>query len=136
MDRGRNRRRRNPNAYYWRINESYGFYETVQGSDGTKEEITEEEFIEELLIQSVTVLKMTVTDFFNLEPVTLLRLFRTVKKQMETEHIMDYIAVRNAVGQMLSNKYKYVDLFKENNNDIPKEYSREEYNKLKDELRW
>ena len=82
--------------------------------------------------QSVAVLKMTVSDFFDLEPYVLLDLFRTAKQQLEYEHRLQYIAVMNAVGGMFSQKYKYVDAFDEKQQ--PKEYTQEEAKELREQL--
>ena len=75
---------------------------------------------------------MTVSDFFDLEPYVISDILGTAKQRIEYQHRLDYIAVMNAVGQMLSKKYKYLDVFDENNQ--PKEYTEEEANDLRSEL--
>lgn len=77
---------------------------------------------------------MTVSDFFYFEPVELLSLFRTEKERIEAQHRLNYIAVRNAIGSCFNKNYKYVDVF-DDKGDIPKEYTEEEAQSLKDDLR-
>ena len=75
---------------------------------------------------------MAVSDFFDLEPYIIADLLRTAKERDEYNHRLMYIAMTNAVGGMLSNKYKYLDVFDEKQQ--PKEYSEEEANDLRNEL--
>lgn len=86
----------------------------------------------ELMKQSVAVLKMTVSDFFDLEPYMLVDMFETARERDEYIHRLECIAVMNAVGGMFSKKYKYIDIFDKDN--IPKEYTEEEAKELKNEL--
>ena len=76
------------------------------------------------MIQSVAVLNMTVSDFFDLEPYILLDMFRTARDRIEYNHRLEYIAVKNAIGEMFSKNYRYIDIFDDKN--TPKEYTEEE----------
>lgn len=75
---------------------------------------------------------MTVSDFFDLEPYIIADLLGTARERDEYNHRLMYIAMTNAVGGMLSNKYKYLDVFDERQQ--PKEYTQEEADNLKNEL--
>lgn len=87
--------------------------------------------------QSVAVLKMTVTDFFSLEPLEVLELIQTRREynasKEEMEHRLMYIAVRNAIGASFAKNYKYIDVY-DKSNDIPKEYTEEQAKEIKDDL--
>lgn len=79
---------------------------------------------------------MTVSDFFDLEPVKIIKLLKAHREYTdvitERDHVLNFVAFKNAIGLCLSSSYKYVDVFKKEEDII--EYNEEEYGELKDEL--
>lgn len=51
--------------------------------------------------------------FYDLEPYECEEIINKAKEMYKFEHELMYMAVKNAIGNSLDRKYKYVDLFKE-----------------------
>lgn len=86
------------------------------------------------MTRSVAVLKISVSDFFKLEPVQVIDLFETEleykKHEIKEQHFLQFIATFNAIGKMFSKQYKYIDAFEK------KEVKKKELNEDEiDELR-
>lgn len=77
---------------------------------------------------------MTVNDFLYLEPYLILDMLKDSRERKEEAHLLNFIAMKNAIGTMFSKEYKYFDAFKEKEEEYPKEYSQDEYNSLLDDL--
>lgn len=82
---------------------------------------------------SIVNLRLSLNDFYELEPREIFNLFRAENKAKEEKHILDYIAVTNAIGKMFSKNYKYQDVFKKDK-VVPKELSEDDINALKEDL--
>lgn len=61
-----------------------------------------------------------------------MELIKKAREQVEVEHRLMYIAVRNAIGVCISKKYKYEDVFGKENNNSRKEVTEEERQRLKE----
>lgn len=61
-------------------------------------------------------------------------MFKIFEEDLKLQHSLQFIAVRNAIGQMFSKNYKYVDAFKKEAKSI--ELDEDEYENIKNELDW
>lgn len=83
------------------------------------------------MIQAIGILGMNMNDFLGTEPLFVIRTIKAKQEYLKMEHFSSYIATRNAIGQMISSKYKYYDMFEE---EKQKEYTEEEAEDIKAEL--
>lgn len=73
---------------------------------------------------------MPLASFFVLECCEVLKLLERMKSRVEFEHRLQYVAVTNAIGKCLDKKYKYLDVFK-SEDEKKKEVTEEEKEDLK-----
>lgn len=72
---------------------------------------------------------MSVASFFELEPREIVMIIEKSNEEIELKHKLEYVAMRNALGSLLSKNYKYLDLFKKETSK--KEVTQEEREELK-----
>lgn len=66
-------------------------------------------------MQFVGFLHYSPQDFFMLEPVEIIDLLEQAKMRFRYDHELQYIAVLNAIGPIFSKKYKYQNVFENEN---------------------
>lgn len=76
---------------------------------------------------------MSIHDFDEFELKDVIQMIEEDDLKLKFNHTSQYIATLNAVGQMLSKNYKYIDIFKDNNKKS-KELSEDEYNAFLEEF--
>lgn len=72
------------------------------------------------------VLGLNSTDFFNFTPAEIMDYLEYSRDKFKLDHELMFIAVRNAVGGLLSKNYRYVDAFKIDDKKESKELSVDE----------
>lgn len=76
-------------------------------------------------------LSISLQDFWELEPYQIYELFKINNKNKEEKHVLEYIAVLNAIGQMFSKNYKYYNAFSKANKNKKKELTVDEIDELR-----
>lgn len=61
-------------------------------------------------------------------------MIKDIEEELKLKHTLEFIAVKNAIGQAFSKNYRYIDVFKKEAESI--ELSEDEYEDIKNELDW